>query len=71
MPKPYKHPNKRIVHRTSSGKFRKTTAADIGLGCCEKCGNFFVPDYSGLGPMVDPRDLNRMNRICPKCDVKE
>ena len=50
--KHYKAPNKRIIHRNSQGRFRKTTLTDIGIpqqsicDCeqiCLDCGHRFSP----------------------------
>jgi hypothetical protein len=51
MAKSYKARNKRIIPRGRGGRFRRTTAADFGIGECEKCGGFTVQRYNG-----DPRD---------------
>lgn len=51
--KAYRHPNGRIQHRESNGKFRKTTLADFGIKekeinknqkmICLKCGQTCMP----------------------------
>ena len=60
-------PNKRLIARAGNGRFRTTTARDVGLGQCEKCGMPFVPDFSGLGSMPDPRKMRRRTSTCGKC----
>lgn len=58
MAKPYKARNKRIIQRSSNGRFRKTTFQDIGLmGICQTCGHFLMRHYDGNpeDPMIDPR----------------
>jgi hypothetical protein len=68
MTRPYRAPNKRLIHRSGSGRFRKTTLSDIGLGVCDKCGKVFVPNLSGMdGPFIDPREFNARRRTCGPC----
>lgn len=66
MPRAYKAPNKRIIQRAGNGRFRQSTLSDIGLGCCEVCGQIFAPDFSSMGEFIDPRDFNRARRFCPE-----
>lgn len=48
MTRPYKARNKRIIHRDPSGRFRKTTPLDFGIGgTCSKCHHFLVHHYDG------------------------
>ncbi len=63
----YRAPNKRIIMRGGNGRFRHTTAADLGLGQCQKCGMPFVPDLSGLGDLPDPRVIRDRMATCPAC----
>jgi hypothetical protein len=62
----YKHSNGRIQHR-GNGRFRHSTLADVGMGCCDKCGAIFAPDYSDLGPIVDPREMRVRQATCREC----
>jgi hypothetical protein len=64
---PYKHSNGRIQHRGNGGRFRHSTLADIGLGCCDKCGKFFAPNYSGLGDMPNPLLMRERQATCGEC----
>jgi hypothetical protein len=63
----YRHSNGRIQHRGGGGRFRHSTLADVGLGECDKCGKLFVPDYSDLGPIIDPRVMRERQRTCREC----
>lgn len=63
----YKTPNKRIIMRGGNGRFRKTRPADVGMGVCSKCGQMFVPDFSGLGDLPDPRVIRDRQNTCPAC----
>ena len=67
MARPYKARNKRIINRSSNGRFRKSTFSDIGMAECETCGKLFFPDYDaavGDDPFVDPRVLQDAKRFC-------
>ncbi len=68
MPHPYKHPNRRLTHRTAGGQFRRSTLADIGMATCEKCGAIFAPQLPEPGPMglVDPKAVRDARRFCPE-----
>ena len=70
MNRPYRAPNKRIIHRTGSGKFRRSTLADIGMGCCEKCGAIFTPNYESAreNGFVDPFKFRAVQKLCPECN---
>lgn len=68
--KHYRHPGGRIIHRGRGGRFRHSTLADIGMGCCEKCGAIFKPDYSDLGDCPDPRIMRDRAKLCPGCGGK-
>lgn len=40
--------NKRILHRTSGGQFRKAHPSDIGImGVCPNCQHFLLRHYDG------------------------
>lgn len=69
MPRPYKTPSKRIIMRSGSGRFRKTTLADIGGGCCEKCGSLYAANFdeARVGSFIDPMKVAEIKRFCPKC----
>ena len=68
MPRPHRHANGRTQLRSGSGAFRPTTMADVGLGCCDKCGGIFAPDYSGMGDgLIDPAEFRRRQRTCGEC----
>jgi rubredoxin len=67
----YRAPNKRLIARGGSSRFRQTTLADIGMGCCETCGVIFTPDYSDMTGMIDPREFNERKRVCPECRAKQ
>lgn len=38
----YRAPNRRIQQRATSGRFRETTLADVGLAHCPACGGRIV-----------------------------
>ena len=64
----YKAGNGRIIHRGGGGRFRRTTLDNIGMARCEKCGGFFIPDYSNLGERpIDPRRIHDARRMCSGC----
>jgi hypothetical protein len=68
MSRPYRATNKRIIQRSGTGRFRKTTLGDVGLGACDQCGRIFVPNLSGLdGPFIDPREFNARRATCGDC----
>lgn len=74
MARPYKAPNKRIIHRTRGGRFRRSTLSDVGLGCCERCGGIFTPDVESArddSGFIDPFEFNRARKICPDCRTKK
>lgn len=62
----YRHKNKRLVPRGGNGQFRKTTLEDIGLACCENCGEVFRPALP-VGEFVDPREYRMARRFCDTC----
>jgi len=72
MPKPYKTASKRIIHRSDKGRFRKSTLADIGGGCCEKCGRLYALDMDAAksGPFIDPFKVAQIKKLCPECRPK-
>lgn len=62
----YKAPNKRIIHRSGNGRFRKSTLEDMGIPRsmvatgkmqCADCGHQWFP-FVKTG-------------ICPNCESKE
>jgi hypothetical protein len=59
----YKHNNKRIQHRSSSGRFRQSTLADFGIQVvkrpriCNNCGHEWNPIVA--------------TGICPNCDAQD
>jgi len=67
--KSYKAPNKRIIRRAGNGKFRKTILADLGAGCCQKCGKFYTFDSSMVmdGPFIDPMKMAQHKVMCADC----
>lgn len=68
--KHYRAPNKRIIHRAGSGKFRKGTLADIGMAVCHKCKSIFTPDLSRFQDgFIDPRALRGTQELCPECTL--
>jgi hypothetical protein len=70
MARPYRASNKRIIHRTGGGRFRRTTLGDIGLSECENCGKLFAPDFDrAVSPQgfVDPRAMNDLKKLCKDC----
>jgi hypothetical protein len=54
--------------RSSGGRHRQTTLADIGMSCCDRCGCIFTPDLSRFDSMADPREITAARRTCPRCD---
>lgn len=55
--------------RQGNGRFRSATLGDFGMASCDRCGTIWTPDMTGLeGPFVDPRDVAKRRRECPKCD---
>ena len=66
----YRTPNKRLIQRASNGRFRRSTLADIGLSWCQQCGIIFKPDFLGMGPMMDPREVRKIQQHCPACRTK-
>lgn len=63
MPKHYRAPNKRIIHRSGNGRFRQSTLQDIGIPAanvatgkmkCAGCGHEWYPLVK--------------TGICPECD---
>lgn len=67
MSKTYRAPNKRLIPRTSSGRFRKTTALDLGIGgVCPDCGGLLLRHYDGdeADPCPDPRRFRYRCFIC-------
>lgn len=59
----------RIQHRTGGGRFRQSTLADIGMGCCETCGVVFTPNMAKayVGNFIDPAEFRKRQRTCPAC----
>ncbi len=46
--RPYKTPNKRIIHRSPTGQFRKTRPSDLGIGgICPECRHLLLHHYDG------------------------
>lgn len=69
MSKSYKAPNKRIIHRSGNGKFRKSNLSDIGGACCKKCNKLYVIDteYARVGNFIDPFRLAEAKEYCKEC----
>lgn len=68
--RPYRTPSRRTIQRASSGRFRKSTLADIGMACCEACGAIFTPDFdkaNGPSGVVDPLVIRDLQRLCDYC----
>ena len=67
MARPYKTRSGRIIHRKSSGRFRQSTLADIGL--TENTKGYYVCNDCGYGqcekwlPILEPTE-------CYRCDSK-
>jgi hypothetical protein len=59
MPKHYKAPNKRIIMRSSNGRFRKTRQQDFGVGGVCHCGHLLQRHYEGdeRDEFLDPSKL--------------
>lgn len=58
MPNHYKARNKRIIPRNGNGRFRKTAAADFGIGgVCPNCDHLLIRHYDGdeRDSFPDPR----------------
>ena len=67
----YRYPNKRIVHRGSTGQFRKATMQDVGIGgICETCGHFLLHSYDG-DPYDNHPDPRQFRYRCFTCEPKE
>ncbi len=74
MSRPYKARNKRIIPRSSSGRFRKTTMTDFGIGgVCPKCNHFLIQHYDGdeNDPLIDPRRFRYRCFTCEPRTVEE
>lgn len=65
----YRAKNKRLIKRGAGGKFRQTTLADLGAGCCEKCGKFYAFDQNVVmeGPFVNPMKMAKHKKMCADC----
>jgi len=66
----------RRLFRQAGGKFRGPTLADYGHGVCNKCGCLFeymtaLNKLREKTPMLDPRDVKRIQTTCPKCEGGE
>lgn len=62
-----KYSNKRILHRTSGGKYRAAQASDIGImGMCPVCHHFLICVYDGPqnDPFPDPRKFRNRCFTC-------
>ena len=73
MPRPYKAKNKRIQMRSRNGRFRRTTAADLGIGVCPVCNHLTRQVYDGdeNDPFPDPRKFRHRCFTCePKTEVE-
>lgn len=71
MPRPYKAPNKRIIQRDAGGRFRKTTAAEFGIGgVCPVCRHLLLEHYDGdpNDSMPDPR---KFRYRCFTCEPRK
>lgn len=75
----YKASNKRLIARSGSGRFKKTTMEDIGLNVCS-CGHFMALTYLGKNQeFPNPQQFfyvcscgllkDRSGRQMPKGDV--
>ena len=55
--------------RGGNGRFRKGTLADIGGGCCLKCGALYALDMDSarVGSFIDPFKVAEIKKHCPKC----
>ncbi len=63
----YKAPNKRIIPRGAGGRFRKSTAADFGVGgTCPECRHFLIHHYDG-DERTRPLDPRRFVYRCFTC----
>jgi hypothetical protein len=69
----YRAKNKRLIKRGAGGRFRETTLADLGAGCCKECGKFYAFDSSVVmaGPFVDPNKMAKHKTTCADCMKKE
>lgn len=62
----YKRSNGRIQERAASGRFRRTTGADVGVGVCPKCRTLTTrPELPKTDGPVDPALFNA--RVCASC----
>lgn len=69
MAKPYKTKNKSIRMRSSNGKFRQATLADVGLSVCPNCNGFMTEKYFGENnAFPDPR---LFGYECSKCNLRK
>ncbi len=49
-----RYSNKRVLHRSSGGRFRRAVMQDVGIGgVCPECGHFLLRHYDG-----DPSDTS-------------
>ena len=61
----YKHGNGRIQARGVSGRFRKFTSDELGVGSCPRCLALTLRPKLPNTPFIDPRDFNA--RVCASC----
>ncbi len=69
--RPYKARNKRIIMRLPSGRFRKATAADLGIGVCStpNCNHLTIRVYDG-GENDEFPDPRKFRYRCFTCEPK-
>ena len=68
MPRAYKASNKRLIQRSASGQFRRSTLADFGMGYCESCGAIYSPDLSQFNSgFIDPFEMRKAMDTCTHC----
>ncbi|MGB1893909.1 MAG: hypothetical protein ACPHSD_19720 [Candidatus Latescibacterota bacterium] len=70
MAKFYKASNKRMIARGKNGRFRKTILADLGIGVCRECDEYFAPHFElaqNERGTIDIVKMNQLKHICPAC----
>jgi predicted nucleic-acid-binding Zn-ribbon protein len=70
MPKLYRHSNGRIEHRTSTGKFRRSTLQDIGIAKSEIQEGSAICKNCGYGKNEIWLPILKTG-YCPKCKSQE
>lgn len=63
-----RYANKRIIHRTSGGQFRKAQMSDVGvMGVCPNCRHLLTRWYDGSQNDAHP-DPRKFRNRCFTCE---